>query len=142
VSLAISLLLRRRSRGGARAEVESGHNPFELGGAIKFGALYAVVIFIASVAQTYFGTTGLYVTGALAGLTDVDAIALSMANLALQEPGNAGPAARTIVIAVIANTLVKCGMGLWLGEQSMRRTMVPITGALVLAGIAAAVLVF
>jgi len=141
VSLAISLLLRRRSRGGARAEVESGHNPFELGDAIKFGALYAVVIFVASLAQTYFGETGLYLTGALAGLTDVDAIALSMANLALQDPGSAGPAARTVVIGVISNTLVKCGMVLWLGERSMRRTMVPVTGALAVAGIAAAFLV-
>ncbi|MDX1380638.1 MAG: MgtC/SapB family protein [Xanthomonadales bacterium] len=141
VSLAISLLLRRRSQVGARAEVESGRNPFELGDAIKFGALYAVVIFVASVAQRYFGEAGLYLTGALAGLTDVDAIALSMANRALQAPGSAGPAARSIVIAVISNTLVKCGMVIWLGEKSMRRTMLPITAALMIAGIGAAFLV-
>jgi uncharacterized membrane protein (DUF4010 family) len=141
VSLVITLLLRRRNRSEARAEVESGNNPFELGDAIKFGALYAIVIFVASVAQRSFGDTGLYLTGALAGLTDVDAIALSMANLALQDPSSAAPAARTIVIAVISNTLLKCAMVLWLGAPSMRRTMVPITAALALSGIAAAFLV-
>jgi len=141
VSLVITLLLRRRNRSEARAEVESGNNPFELGDAIKFGALYAIVIFVASVAQRSFGDTGLYLTGALAGLTDVDAIALSMANLALQDPSSAAPAARTIVIAVISNTLLKCAMVLWLGAPSIRRTMIPITGTLALAGIAAAVLV-
>jgi uncharacterized membrane protein (DUF4010 family) len=141
VSLVITLLLRRRNRSGARAEVDSGHNPFELGDAIKFGALYAIVVFVASVAQRSFGDTGLYLTGALAGLTDVDAIALSMANLALQDPSSAAPAARTIVIAVISNTLLKCAMVLWLGAPSMRRTMVPITAALALSGIAAAFLV-
>jgi uncharacterized membrane protein (DUF4010 family) len=141
VSLVGALLLRRRSRGRARAEVASGHNPFELGDAIKFGVLYAVVIFVATLAQAYFGETGLYVTGALAGLTDVDAITLSMANLALQDPASAGPAARTIVIAVISNTLVKCGMAIWLGAPSMRRAMIPVTAALAVAGVAAAFLV-
>ena len=141
VSLGICYLLWRRGRTTERAEVEAGHNPFELGDAIKFGLLFAVVIFAASAAQTYFGNTGLYLAGALAGLTDVDAIALSMANLAQQDPVNSGAAARTIVIAVISNTMVKCGMVIWLGASSMRRTMIPITGALALSGAAAAYLV-
>ncbi len=141
VSLVICIILWRRGRSQETAEVETGHNPFELGDAIKFGGLFAVVIFIASAAQAYFGNTGLYVAGALTGLTDVDAIALSMANLAQSDPANAGPAARTIVIAVISNTMVKCGMAIWLGAPSLRRTMVPITIALALAGVAAAFLV-
>ena len=141
VSLVICLLLWRRGRSTEKAELESGHNPFELGDAIKFGALFAVVIFVAKVAQVYFGNTGLYLAGALAGLTDVDAIALSMAHLAQQDPASSGPAARTIVIAVISNTMVKCGMAIWLGAPSMRRTMIPITGALALSGAVAAFLV-
>jgi len=141
VSLAICLILWRRGRSNKTAEVELGNNPFELGGAIKFGGLFAVVIFVASAAQAYFGDTGLYVAGALAGLTDVDAIALSMANLAQQDAANSGAAARTIVIAVISNTMVKCGMAIWLGAPGMRRTMIPITAALALAGVGAAFLV-
>ncbi len=141
VSLAICFLLWRRGRSMETAEVEPGRNPFELGDAIKFGALFAVVIFAASAAQAYFGDTGLYLAGALAGLTDVDAIALSMANLAQQDPASSAAAARTIVIAVISNTMVKCGMAIWLGAPSMRRTMIPITGALALAGALAAYLV-
>jgi len=141
VSTGICLLLWRKGRKGQKAEVESGHNPFELGDAIKFGLLFAVVMFAASAAQAYFGDTGLYVAGALAGLTDVDAIALSMANLAQQDPVNSGAAARTVVIAVISNTMVKCGMVIWLAAAPMRRKMIPITVALALAGAAAAFLV-
>jgi uncharacterized membrane protein (DUF4010 family) len=141
VSLVICFLLWRRGRITETAEVESGHNPFELGDAIKFGALFAVVIFVAKVAQVYFGNTGLYLAGALAGLTDVDAIALSMANLAQQDPASSGPAARTIVIAVISNTMVKCGMAIWLGAPSMRRTMIPIAAVLAVSGAVAAFLV-
>jgi len=141
VSVGICLVLWRKGRKGETAEVESGHNPFELGDAIKFGLLFAVVIFVASAAQVYFGDTGLYVAGALAGLTDVDAIALSMANLASQDPVSSGAAARTIVIAVLSNTMVKCGMAIWLGAAPMRRTMIPIALALALAGAGAAYLV-
>lgn len=141
VSLGVCVLLWRRGRSTEKAEVESGHNPFELGEAIKFGGLFAVVVFIAKAAQVYFGNTGLYVAGALAGLTDVDAISLSMANLALSDPESAAPAARTIVIAVISNTLVKSGMVIWLGAAALRRTMTPIAVALGLTGIAAVYLV-
>jgi len=141
VSLVICYLLWRRGRSSEKAEVEIGHNPFELGDAIKFGALFAVVIFVAKAAQVYFGDTGLYLAGALAGLTDVDAIALSMANLAQQDPASSAAAARTIVIAVISNTMVKCGMAIWLGAPSMRRTMIPITAALAASGLVAAFLV-
>jgi hypothetical protein len=42
---------------------------------------------------------------------------------------------------VISNTMVKCGMTIWLGAPSLRRTMIPITGALALSGIVAAYLV-
>ena len=147
VSLGICVLLWRRGRSTEKAaktekaEVETGHNPFELGDAIKFGGLFAVVIFVASAAQVYFGDAGLYLAGALAGLTDVDAIALSMANLAQQDPAMSSAAARTIVIAVISNTMVKCGMTIWLGAPAMRRTMIPITATLALAGLGAAWLV-
>jgi hypothetical protein len=37
--------------------------------------------------------------------------------------------------------MVKCGMAIWLGAPSMRRTMIPITGALALAGAVAAYVV-
>ena len=74
-------------------------------------------------------------------MSAVDAIALSMANLAQQDPANSGAAARTIVIAVISNTMVKCGMAIWLGAPPMRRTMVPIAGVLALSGFVAAYLV-
>lgn len=141
VSLLICIFLWRRGRSGEKAEVEAGSNPFELGDAIKFGLLFAVVIFVASAAQSYFGDTGLYLAGALAGLTDVDAIALSMADLAKQNPASSGAAATTIVIAVISNTMVKCGMVIWLGAPAIRRTMIPITVVLALTGAVAAYLV-
>lgn len=84
-------------------------NPFELSEAFKFGALFAVVLLVAGSAQTLFGSGGLYVSALLAGLTDVDAITLSAAELtkSTTDPISHDVAATTITIAVLSNTVVK-----------------------------------
>jgi uncharacterized membrane protein (DUF4010 family) len=137
LSLGIVLWLRRRQRSAERASVSTGANPFELGEAIRFGLLFGVVTFVAA-AQVTFGDAGLYLAGALAGLTDVDAIALSMAQLAQSEPASQAAAGRTILIAVLANTLVKGGMAVFMGGPELRRVMLPVTGALLAVGVAIA----
>jgi uncharacterized membrane protein (DUF4010 family) len=134
--LVVSLVLWRRSRTHEKGVVTVGANPFELSEAIKFGLLFGLVTIVAKAAQTYLGAAGLYLAGALAGLTDVDAISLSMANLATANPESLVVAARTIVIAVLANTLVKAGMAVFMGAPALRRTIVLATVLLLFAGAA------
>ena len=114
-------LWRRRVRSPGTADVKAGENPFELWRAIQFGLAFGVVIFAARAAEVYLGETGLYLAGAVAGLTDVDAISLSMANLARADSTSLGAAAATVVIATGANTLVKTGMALALGAPPLKR---------------------
>src|SRR5262245_8639514 len=57
-------------------------NPFSLTEAAKFGAVFAVVLLVVKLVQAYFPPQGMYFVAALAGLTDVDAITLSMAEFA------------------------------------------------------------
>jgi uncharacterized membrane protein (DUF4010 family) len=135
LSLGVVLWLLRRQRSRARATVSAGSNPFELGQAIRFGVLFGVVLFVARAAQLGFGEVGLYLAGALAGLTDVDAIALSMAQLARGDASSQGVAARTILIAVLANTLLKGGLAIGMGAPALRRVMWPITAGLLAAGL-------
>lgn len=134
--LVVSFILWQRSGTQETGVVTAGANPFELSEAIKFGLLFGVVTIAAKASQTYLGTKGLYLAGALAGLTDVDAISLSMANLATANPESLAVAARTIVIAVLANTLVKAGMAVFMGAAALRRTIVTATILLLLAGTA------
>jgi uncharacterized membrane protein (DUF4010 family) len=141
VNLLICLFLWRRNRTRETGTVSSGHNPFELGEAIKFGLLFGAITFAAKAAEVYLGAAGLYLAGAVAGLSDVDAISLSMANLAAANPSGAGVAARTVIIAVLSNTLVKSGMIVSLAAPALRRVMLPSTGLLLVAGAAAAFLV-
>jgi uncharacterized membrane protein (DUF4010 family) len=101
-------------------------NPFELGPAIKFGILYAVILVIAKAAQFYFQDTGLFAAAVVAGVADVDAITLSMADLAGAEGGVAVPtAARAVVFAVLSNTLVKGGIALTIGPKTLRTALIP-----------------
>jgi uncharacterized membrane protein (DUF4010 family) len=125
--LVISLVLWRRSKTHEKGVVTAGANPFELSEAIKFGLLFGIVTVVAKAAEAYLGATGLYLAGGVAGLTDVDAISLSMANLATTSPGIIKIARRTIVIAVISNTLVKAGMAAFMGAPALRRTILFVT---------------
>ncbi|MBN1661820.1 MAG: MgtC/SapB family protein [Anaerolineae bacterium] len=110
-------------------------NPFELGTAIKFGLLYAIILVVSKVAEYYFADTGVYVASIVAGVADVDAITLSMAQLSGADAGIALPtAARAIVLAAISNTVVKGGIALSVGSTGLRRALaLPLAAMLVIA---------
>lgn len=132
--LAVAWLWRISQR-QVRGEVKSGSNPFELSEAIKFGLLFGLVVLLARAAQLYFGDAGVYVASALAGLTDVDAITLAMADLVKVDPASLPLGARAVVMAVLANTVAKSAMVLGLGSSELRRLMLPVSlGLLALGG--------
>jgi uncharacterized membrane protein (DUF4010 family) len=117
-------------------------NPFELGPAVKFGLLYAVILVISRAAQQYLGDTGLYASSIVAGLTDVDAITLSMAELSQSGGGvNLNTAARAIVLAVMSNTVVKGSIVLASGGVILRRVLLPGFALMLITGISLAFLV-
>ncbi|MGD1995779.1 MAG: MgtC/SapB family protein [Anaerolineae bacterium] len=117
-------------------------NPFNLGPAIKFGLVYAVILLISKAAQTYFGDTGVYVSSIVAGLADVDAITLSVAELSRTAGGlDLITAERAIVLAVMSNTVVKGGIVLSTGSSTLRRWVAPGLVLMLVTGISVAFLV-
>jgi uncharacterized membrane protein (DUF4010 family) len=112
------------------------HNPFSLTAAARFGALFAVVLLVVKLAQQHAPEQGIYVVSALAGSVDVDAITLSMADAA-GGPDDFTRATAAIVIAAVANTVVKCGTVLALGAGRMRVHIGIATAALLLASLIA-----
>jgi uncharacterized membrane protein (DUF4010 family) len=127
--------LWRLSAHQPRGEVKSGNNPFELTEAIQFGLLFGVVVFLARVAQVYFGETGLYLASGIAGLTDVDAITMAMADRAKVDVATLTVGARAIIIAVLANTLAKGAMAVGIGSAELRRIMLPVSALLFGVGV-------
>ena len=108
-------------------------NPFELGMAIKFALLLAVVTVASRLLQSWAGNTGLYLLGAVAGLADVDAISLSMAEMA-GHGVTLSVAATTSLIAVFVNTAVHAAMVIALCGGSMARRATLGLGAMIAAG--------
>lgn len=129
---------RRTAGGGAAAPDVPLSNPFKLTAAVKFAAFFALVLLVVKVAQGRLPGAGVYVVAALAGLSDVDAITLSMAEYA--KVASPRVAANAIGIAALANTLAKCLLVAILGGESLRRPIVLATGALFAAGAAAMLL--
>jgi uncharacterized membrane protein (DUF4010 family) len=115
-------------------------NPFELRPAITFGLLFGLILLIARAAQLYLGDTGVYISSFVSGLADVDAITLSMAELSGNGELSVNIAARAIVIAIMANTLVKGGIVLTSGSISIRRALLPGFLLILVAGISMIVL--
>jgi uncharacterized membrane protein (DUF4010 family) len=135
----VSLFLWLRSRGEQVEEVKL-KNPFELSSAIKFGLVFALILFVSKAAQVYLGSSGIYGASALAGLTDVDAVTLSMANLA-KSTISESVAATAILLAIISNTLVKGGITIALGSAALRRYTLPGFALVAVVGIAALLVV-
>ncbi len=137
----VALLLRRtRHLQPTPAGPIAFKNPFSLTSAVKFGLFFAVVLLVVGLARRYFPGQGYYVVAALAGLTDVDAITLSMAALARDGGTDAVTAAGTMVVAAIANTLTKCGIILALASATLRLRILTVTAAIVAAGLLTLVL--
>jgi uncharacterized membrane protein (DUF4010 family) len=122
-------------------------NPFSLGPAVKFGLLYALILLITRTAELYFGQSGIYLSALIAGVADVDAITLSMAELSRSgAPGGGGPlgaalavAANAVLLAILSNTLVKTGIVFATGSPQLRPALLP---GVVLIILAAGVTVF
>jgi uncharacterized membrane protein (DUF4010 family) len=143
VAGALAAVFFRRSTstddGDIRAQPEVPlKNPFSLTAAAKFAAFFAAVLLVVKVVQQELPGQGVYVVAALAGLTDVDAIALSMAESA--KTGDAKVAVNAIVIAVLTNTVVKCGLVMTLGGPALKRPVALATAVILAAGVGAIVL--
>jgi uncharacterized membrane protein (DUF4010 family) len=111
------LSYHRRETG--RSAIPDQSNPSELKPAILFGSLYAVVLVAVAAANEYFGTRGLYVTAMISGLTDMDAITLSVTHLVAAEGIGPGTGWRLIVIAALANLVFKAATVVFLGDRRL-----------------------
>jgi uncharacterized membrane protein (DUF4010 family) len=116
-------------------------NPFELGPAIRFGLLYALILLSSRAAQLYLGDTGLYLSSILSGLADVDAITLSVAELTRTGGVDLSIGARAIVLATMSNTVIKGGIVLAAGAGPLRRALLPGFALMLVAGVGVAFLV-
>jgi len=84
-------------------------NPLQLESAAIYGVLLSILFIIVHFIEAYFGTTGIYVLAATSGIADVDAISITLAKFAIPVGDKLSMqiAANGIIIAVLANTIIK-----------------------------------
>lgn len=95
------------------------HNPLQLGDALRMAALFQVVLLAVQGVQHLWGQAGVLTTAALLGLTDVDALTLSMSR-GVSETLSAAGAATAIAVGVLANTAMKMGLTALFGSPRFR----------------------
>lgn len=97
-------------------------NPLQLGAALQMAVLFQAVFIAMPAVQHWLGDRGLVASAVALGLTDVDALTVSIAR---ERTGGAGPATATLAIAVgvLTNTLMKLVLGLSLGGGRFRWLM-------------------
>jgi uncharacterized membrane protein (DUF4010 family) len=106
IIIAVAMFVRQPSRD---AQMPEQKNPAELKTAFIFAAIYAIVLVAVAVAKEHFGSAGFYAVAIVSGLTDMDAITLSLARLV--ESGRTDPSTgwRAILIAAMSNLVFKFG---------------------------------
>ena len=139
---AVSTWLWKTSRHDVqKSEGMEIRNPFRLGAAIAFGAAYAVVLFLVKGAREFLpeGSTG--IVAVVSGITQVDAVTLSVAKLA-RTSMSPNLAAAGIVLAALSNTATKALIGVVMGDRSLRRPLLVSLGIVFLCGLASLPLLY
>lgn len=132
---------RRPAEEGEGRERMEVSNPLRLPAAIGFALAFAVVLIVVRAANEFFGYAGVYVASAITGVTDVDAITLSVSELASLGQIEMQVAAVGILLASLVNTTAKAVIAWVLGSRAMRQTIVRVFGFVLLAGIISTVIV-
>lgn len=115
--VALTLLRAPRQPENHPAEVRS---PLGLWSAIKMAVGFQIVLLLVPLAQKMWGTPGVMGSAVIVGISDMDALTLSMTRLA-DSPASVALAARALGVGALASTLFKLGLALALGSGPFRR---------------------
>jgi uncharacterized membrane protein (DUF4010 family) len=135
--LAGAALLHARAAPTARLAkpVDGPGNPLELTAALGFGAVLAGVLVAVHYLGTWLGTGGVHVAAALSGVTDVDALTISVSRLVAGDFA-ARDGAIAITIAAMVNTAIKGGIARLAGTAPLGRRVIAVYAGVIAAGAA------
>lgn len=119
---------------GTTPEVQ---NPLGLGTAVRFALLYTGIKFLVRAAMELKFTTALLPIAALSGLTDMDAIALTMARSVTEETMSVELATRGVIVAAVANSVLKGILAASLGSPALRWRVLAAMALTTAAGVGA-----
>ena len=107
-------------------------SPLQLRGALQMTVLFQAVLFVILFVQGRWGSEALVATSAFVGLTDLDALTLSLARSA-PASGDISTTAVALAVGILANTCLKLVVALVVGRGSFRTATAAVLGAMALA---------
>lgn len=131
----IYFYMRNKKDGATEAQLPLG-KPLEMTNAMLFGVLYVAILLVITYANDYFGDEGIYITSGIAGMSDVDAISISISKMSVitLSPKTAQNA---ILIATLTNTISKFAIALWASSREMRKNVLIGYGLIFVAALVA-----
>jgi uncharacterized membrane protein (DUF4010 family) len=136
VSVLVASYFYLKGRGDARGGTVQLKTPFNIVPALIFAAFIAIVLFISKAALVYLGSYGLFLTSAIAGLADVDAITVSASGLAANSLATTTVAVAAIMIAVFVNLGVHSAYAFYFGTKKFGLYNAAMAAVLIAAGVA------
>jgi uncharacterized membrane protein (DUF4010 family) len=109
-------------------------DPLNIKNAVFFGVFYTGILILVSYASSEYGSKGIYLSSAISALTDIDAIAISVSKLGGTSI-NFLTAQNAILLATLANTIVKIGIALYAGSNNLKKYVLIGYGLIFIAGI-------
>lgn len=110
-------------------------NPLDIKNAIFFVFLYIGITLLMSASRQWLNPAMTYVSGAVAGIADIDAISISTAKWAATAVGQSRQAAIIMLLAVMSNSLFKWLVSLFRGPAALRKPVSLGFGLVLLVGI-------
>jgi uncharacterized membrane protein (DUF4010 family) len=141
VSFASAWTLWRKQASDPHAIQMELRNPFDLPMALQFGGLLIAVIVLSKLLLLWLGSPGIYVAAAAAGITDVDAISISLAQLVTGSSLTPKTATQGILIAALVNTGVKTLIVVSQGTPRLGKLVIVANLAVVVSGLTASFLI-
>ncbi len=133
VSVIFAYLLFRKTKRVKESKLDLG-SPFTIKPALKFGAFFAVILALVKLADIYLSSRGVYLVSFISGFADVDAITVSLSQLAKGDLGE-NIARNGIMIAAMTNIAVKGGIAYFFGSKKFGWTVLGLFAILILIGL-------
>lgn len=102
-------------------EMPEPENPAQFKSALIFGLLYGLILLAVAFTKKEFGNEALYAVAIISGLTDVDAITLSLSQLMKDDSLATTTGWRLILLATLSNLLFKGIMAAILGSKRLTK---------------------
>jgi uncharacterized membrane protein (DUF4010 family) len=116
-------------------EMPEPDNPAQFKSALVFGLLYGFVLLAVAITKQQFGNNALYIVSIISGLTDVDAITLSLSQMMKGNRLQTDLGWKLILLASVSNLVFKGIMAIVLGAKEMVKWIVIAFGVAIATGL-------